>query len=110
MLDVVIRRIARTDLLDASRYLVETASAEIAERFLNLAFDSFDKLADNPGMGAARAHPNPRLTGLRIWRFRPYPYLILYRTTQSTVEVLRVVHGARDIDLILRGYSLDDTA
>lgn len=42
----------------------------------------------------------PRLTGVRR---RPFGnYLIFYRIEDSTVQVMRILHGARDYARILR--------
>jgi len=49
-------------------------------------------LADDPGLGPAREDIRP---GLRY--FVVAPYLILYRIRGSDVEVVRVVHGRRDL-------------
>jgi toxin ParE1/3/4 len=51
----------------------------------------FDLLADNPGMGLARDDLRP---GLR--RFTHARYLIYYRPIRGGIEVVRLVHGARD--------------
>ena len=56
-----------------------------------------------PGMGVSREYGNPRLKGMRMW---PVPgfknYLIFYRATETELEVLRVLHGARDIESLFQ--------
>jgi len=53
-------------------------------------------------MGKTREVRNPRLSGLRQWRVKGFEsYLIFYRPIPEGIEVLRVLHGARDIDRIL---------
>jgi plasmid stabilization system protein ParE len=43
--------------------------------------------------------PRHENTGIRRCPFRDY--LIFYRVTEESVEILRVLHGARDIDTLL---------
>jgi toxin ParE1/3/4 len=39
--------------------------------------------------------------GIRLWRIRGFErYLIFYRPIPDGIEVIRVLHGARDIDTI----------
>jgi toxin ParE1/3/4 len=76
--------------------------------------------ADNPGAAMAfrtaaekelellRAHPflgrrrNFRTPGLRSWRIGGFKnYLIFYRLTELGLEVVRVLHGAQDLQRIL---------
>jgi toxin ParE1/3/4 len=72
-----------------------------AERFTNATQDALDKLAAMPGMGRIREFSNPRLQGLRSWPIRGFGnYLIFYRPIADGIEVLRILHGARDIDAL----------
>jgi toxin ParE1/3/4 len=39
---------------------------------------------------------------LRIWRIDGFPnHLIFYRPIEGGIEIVRVLHGARDIDAVL---------
>jgi toxin ParE1/3/4 len=53
-------------------------------------------------MGRQRETTNPNLADLRQW---PVPgfekYLIFYRPAEDGIDVVRVLHGARDLDAIL---------
>jgi toxin ParE1/3/4 len=41
-------------------------------------------------------------TGLRFWTLREFPmYVVIYRPLPDGVEILRVVHGARDLGRLL---------
>jgi toxin ParE1/3/4 len=45
---------------------------------------------------------NPRLAGLRVGRVEGFEkHLIFYRPGDDGVEIIRVLHGARDIDSVL---------
>jgi toxin ParE1/3/4 len=54
-------------------------------------------LAKNPELGAAR---NDILPQLRVWSVGSY--IIFYRPSDDGVEIIRVVHGARDFGALFR--------
>jgi toxin ParE1/3/4 len=71
----------------------------VAHDFLDMVRRQAEFLASMRGAGAIRNFDNPALAGVRSWpmtRFRKY--LIFYRPTTIGVEILRVVHGARDLE------------
>jgi toxin ParE1/3/4 len=77
---------------------------EAAIRFYEAAFHAFDVLLTNPHIGPARNFENSHLKDIRIWLVNGFEkYLIFYRATDERVEILRVLHAARDIDSILSG-------
>ena len=54
-----------------------------------------------PGGGALRDYGDPALAGLRMWPIPKFPkYLIFYLTTEKTVEIVRVLHGAQNLQAI----------
>ena len=92
---------ADRDLDDQADYLASEASLETALRFYDAAV-TFGKLAGMPGMGERRESGNPRLADLRIWRIEGFEkHLIFYRPVEDGIEIVRVLHGARDIARIL---------
>ena len=71
-------------------------------RFLAQAEATFERLAGMPGMGTRYQADEPRyadLLSFPVSRFRMY--LVFYRQVAGGIEVLRVLHGARDIRGIL---------
>jgi toxin ParE1/3/4 len=91
---------AKLDLLQHYVYLARQ-NVEVAKRFLTSAQDAAKTLARFPGMGAARPVKNPALAGLRMWPIKRFEnYLILYLPTSIGIDIVRVLHGARDIDTI----------
>jgi toxin ParE1/3/4 len=92
---------ARRDLGQIARYIAQR-SPQSADRLLLAAERTYLRLASHPGIGALYAPHNPSFAGLRLCavdRFRSY--LIVYRAADDRVEVLRVLHAARDVDAIL---------
>jgi len=72
---------------------------EPAERFLRFAEESFARLAAMPRIEMKWESRNSRLPDIR---FYPMPgpfrsYLIFYRPIAGGIEVLAVMHGARDL-------------
>jgi toxin ParE1/3/4 len=52
-----------------------------------------------PEIGASRMFRNPRYAYVRIWRVKGFErYLIFYRPLNDGIEVLRVIHGARNVE------------
>jgi toxin ParE1/3/4 len=90
------------DLDGHADYLARQASLETALRFYDAAAATFESLTRMPAMGERRESANPRLAGLRVWRIDGFPnHLIFYRLVAGGIEIVRVLHGARDIDRAL---------
>jgi len=85
-------------------HAIELKNPDAADRILDEIFGAFGKLARAPGMGHFRrdlaAEP------LRFWHVRSY--LIIYRSEKRPIEVVRVLHGARDVQAILGKQSTPD--
>jgi toxin ParE1/3/4 len=89
---------AEADLVEIADYLARR-DLTAALRFLDEAERGFASLAQMPSIGGLAETTNPRLAGLRVWPIPTFSsYLIFYRTSAETIEVVRVLHGARDLD------------
>jgi len=87
------------DLQDGYRYL-RKYDRDTAEVFLGAAYDTFEFLATNPGLG--RPRPEFGHAGLRSWRVKGFRrFLIFYREAAEGIQVWRVLHGARDLERML---------
>ena len=96
-----IRPLAAADLEDAVQFL-DTQSATAADDFLDEFFRATTLLAEMPRLGPVR-RTRGRLKGLRSWPLSNFgPYVVFYRPTDTGIEVVRVLHGARDVDRELR--------
>ncbi|HWE39015.1 MAG TPA: type II toxin-antitoxin system RelE/ParE family toxin [Isosphaeraceae bacterium] len=99
----VIRRLAaRQDLVDIAYHYISRGSPTTAQRFRGQAETLFRQLADMPGLGTSYDPDHPALAELRflpITRFKNH--LVFYRPIAGGIEVVRVLHGARDIHAIL---------
>jgi toxin ParE1/3/4 len=82
---------AERDLLDIHAFITERSSGA-AIRLLRRIDATCRMLAEQPGLGARR---DCIREGMRLWTVGVY--LILYRIRADGVEVVRVVHGHRDL-------------
>ena len=97
---VILRPSVVEDMEAQANYLLRHSPAS-ADRFLENCMTDFHRLAAMPGMGAKREFRNPKAQGIRSWPMSGFPnHLIFYRPIDGGIEVLRVIHGARDIDAI----------
>lgn len=98
---VLKRPVARFDLAACYAYIGER-NPDAARRFRLAAEATFATLAASPGIGTPYEVANPRLAGLRCGRVKRFRnYLIFYLTVEGGIEVIRVLHGARNIQAIL---------
>lgn len=96
-MDVLISEAAKQDLEEAACYIASDNPAA-AVRVLAAARDAFDHLELLPHLGRIREFQNPLIRDIRILPLTEYPnYLIVYRVRER-VEILRILHGAQDID------------
>jgi toxin ParE1/3/4 len=101
-LKILQRSQARQDVLDLIAYI--GSDNPQAARNLFAAYErTLSLLSKTPDIGWLYPTDNQRLAGLRVFpigRFRTY--LIFYRHTADTIDVIRVLHGMRDLQRILR--------
>jgi toxin ParE1/3/4 len=98
---VIIRPEADRDLDDIADYL-DQSSRQAGRRFYQAAQSAFRQLAGMPRLGTPYMTDNPELAGLRCWRTPSFPkYIIFYLPLDDGVRVVRILHGSRDIELIL---------
>jgi toxin ParE1/3/4 len=102
MTRIVRRRGARQDLVSIFRHYAREAGLRVADRFYAEAEATFARLAKRPDMGPRYLHDHPALAELRYFTISRFTkYVVFYRRIQSGIEVVRVLHGARDVSRIL---------
>ncbi len=70
-----------------------------AEALLAAAMRAARTLADRPEMG--RLQPALAPSRYRFWSLTAFSYLLVYDTGSTPIQVLRVVHTARDLLTVL---------
>lgn len=81
--------------LEAIHDYIATDNLAAATMLVARLEDLATRLAETPGMGRARAELLPDL--------RSFPfgnYVLFYRPAESGIEIVRVLHGARDVPVI----------
>jgi toxin ParE1/3/4 len=93
---------AKADLVEIAAFIAED-NPEAAQAFLDAAEASFEFIASMPSVGRAYRVQSPAAMGMRVWRVEGFEhYLILYRAVVYRIEIVRVLHGARDIEGLFR--------
>jgi plasmid stabilization system protein ParE len=89
--------------LEATVGYLDGQSTTAADDFLDEFYKSAERLADMPGLGPVR-RTRSRLKGLRSWPLSSFgPYVLFYLPLRGGgVEVIRVLHGSRDVNRALR--------
>lgn len=101
-LKLIIRLAAAGDILDIAEFLERNASPRVADRFLDAVRSAFTMVGKWPALGSSYHSPAFPYGMFRRW---PVPgfqaYLMFYIQNKDSVEIIRVVHGARDFDVLL---------
>lgn len=86
---------AEEDLIELWIYIAQD-NPSAADRLLDTIEQRCQALAENPLMGRLRPDIAPELRYFIVGR-----YLILYRTIENGIQIIRVIHGARDIPSLI---------
>jgi toxin ParE1/3/4 len=80
-------------------WYLDQAGVEVAWRFQIALDTSLVKLSIRPDLGRPRHFRHPKLQGLRSFSVEP-PFgdlLIFYRANDETLDLVRLMHGARNL-------------
>jgi toxin ParE1/3/4 len=94
MANYIVTPNAKVDIIEILNFIGSDnidAAFSFQERLINL----FETLADNPKMGKNRTELKPELRS-----FAQGNYLVFYREWAGIIAIVRVLHGARDIEEI----------
>jgi toxin ParE1/3/4 len=100
MMRVVWSPDAEGDLIGLWAYLEREASATTADAQITRLHEASQKLAELPHAGRRR---NELMPGLRSRLVSPY--LVFYRVDVGEVQIVRVLHGSRDLTAIFTDES-----
>ena len=100
---IVLRPAAGRDLDREADYIAQHQDLDSALRFYRAAEETFRLIATQPKMGRRRDFGNPQLKGVRGCLMKEFDrHLVFYRPVEGGIEVLRIIHGARDIESLFR--------
>lgn len=98
MARVVYAPLAEQDVRNIAAYLVEhSQSLTVGFRFLDAIEYRCSQYASQPELGERCAD-----LGRAVRRFTVGNYVVFYRAAQTGIEVLRVLHGSRDVPTAFR--------
>jgi toxin ParE1/3/4 len=103
-LKIVVTPHAKRDL-DEITYQIAKDRPLSAIRFIDAAQATVKLLSLNPEIGSMTQFSSSRLAGVRRWRVKGFQnYLIFYQyqVVNKSLTILRVLHGARDIEAIFQ--------
>ena len=91
--------IFESDFTGQFSWYFEKGGKTLAWRFFAAVDLTLTKLSQQPDLGRVRHFCNPALHGLRSFRIElPFDRLIIfYRSTENSLQVWRLMHGARDL-------------
>lgn len=94
--------LALEDIWEIASWLAEREDAALALRFVDAVETSIHELADQPKLGPLVQLKNPQLARMRFWRVKGFPnHLIFYQEFDGDLVIVRVLHGARELDSLL---------
>jgi plasmid stabilization system protein ParE len=94
-LKLVLSTLAHEDLFSIFSY-ISINNPAVARRFTRELRDLCGRLAESPGIGKLRPELDRRDLGIKSF---PYGnYLVFYYLAGKELRVLRILHGARNID------------
>jgi toxin ParE1/3/4 len=100
--EAYLSRSADADVAGIATYIAAN-NPRAALRFVDTVFRHLQLLATQPELGRVRRFPGSRFPGLRSWRVPGFrSYVMFYRRAGRDVEVVRVLHAARDLDALFR--------
>jgi plasmid stabilization system protein ParE len=88
---------ADEDLIDGARW-IRADNPQAARRFLDAAFDAFERLSKFPESGPPARFKNRKLAAVRFCVLPPpfNRWLIFYQLRGGEVEIIRVVYGTQN--------------
>ena len=100
---ILVRRAAERDLDEQAEYLATQGNLERALRFYRAAEVTFELLASRPWIGKVNQFRSRFLINVRTFPLKGFPkHLVFYLPIEHGVEIIRVLHGARDLEILLQ--------
>ena len=102
---ILITPLANQDI-DANVNYLRVYNERAAFRLFDSIRLTLTQIAKIPKIGVSYPLQNSRLAGLRKWPIKDFSnYIIFYLEKPEKIEVVRILHGARDIRFVLENDS-----
>lgn len=103
-----VRPDAERDVDQAADYYAREANVDVALRFVAAVEETYLRLCQHPFSGTPVQTSSPRLADLRLAAVPGFDsYLVFHLASPDCIDVVRVLHAARDLPHILQ-EALDD--
>ena len=101
MTQVVVRPSAQAEIDDLAEWIARD-NPDAAQRFLHAIAQTAAYLIASPSIGRRWELQDLPDAEIRFWHVAGFrDYLIFYRMIESGIEILHLVHGARDLPSLL---------
>jgi toxin ParE1/3/4 len=99
---IVRRRQADLDLLEQAAFIAQD-DPDAARRLFDAVASTLSMLEGRPRLGRRVPFPSRHLRGLRMRGVTEFPnQIVFYLATKDGIEVVRILHAARDLPEALR--------
>ena len=105
---LVSRVIADQDIDDVVDHYSDAAGADTASKFVGELTEAKCHISEAPRRGSLRYASTLGAPALRHRKVGRFPYLIFYLDHPDRIEIVRVLHAARDIPVWLSEPDADD--
>jgi toxin ParE1/3/4 len=106
---LIIKNRAERDLREQAEYLLRQGDVDQAVTFLAAAEETLAQLVKMPRIGKVSRWAGLALGEVRQWQMKDFrDYLIFYRLQETTLEVLRILRGSRDLVELLAELEDED--
>jgi plasmid stabilization system protein ParE len=94
--------VAVSDIQEQADWYEQRADRALARRWESETTAALIRIEKNPRSGAKCGFRADELQGVRRMSVAGFPrHLIFYRFEEKTIRIIRVVHGARDLESLL---------
>jgi toxin ParE1/3/4 len=98
-LRIRLSEVAANDILEQADWYEQHSSRALAKRWGSAVTSALIRAARRPDTGAPCQFSSDELRGVRHIPIARFPkHLIFYKTERNEVLILRVIHGARDLE------------
>lgn len=107
MTPVQLRPFAEVDLVDRTLYYRREAGEAIGTKFFDAAVAALDAIGRMPNAGSPRVGELAGIEGLRARRVIGFPCAWFYFVAEQHADVVRLLHDAQDLPVVLADLESD---
>ena len=98
----IVQSQAHRDVISQAEYYCQHSGDRLALRFFEATEAAFRFLLRHPSIGKPCRIPRHAEQGVREFGITSFPrHLVIYRAIAEGIEIIRVVHAARDLETLL---------